>query len=81
MDLFEAIKTRRSTRKYAELPRVFVGVYDEEKLKELLQVPASIRIVRLFPLGYRAENRRRGLPESRSMKSVFRKNGEDKKLS
>ena len=34
------------------LGTVFVGVYDEEKLKKLLNIPASIRIVGLLPLGY-----------------------------
>lgn len=34
------------------LGSVFVGVFDEEQLKALLQIPADIRIVGLFPLGY-----------------------------
>ncbi len=34
------------------LGTVFVGVYDEEKMKELLSIPASIRIIGLLPLGY-----------------------------
>ncbi|MGE5173608.1 MAG: nitroreductase family protein [Betaproteobacteria bacterium] len=42
------------------LGTVFVGVYDEEKLKSLLNVPASIRIVGLFPLGYPAEEKKDG---------------------
>ncbi len=42
------------------LGTVFVGVYDEEKLKSLLHVPASIRIVGLFPLGYPAEEKKDG---------------------
>ena len=36
------------------LGSVFVGVFDEEQLKELLNIPAEIRIVGLFPLGYPA---------------------------
>jgi nitroreductase len=36
------------------LGTVFVGIYDEEKLKALLDIPAGIRIVGLFPLGYPA---------------------------
>jgi nitroreductase len=42
------------------LGTVFVGVYDEEKLKHLLNIPASIRIVGLFPLGYPAEEKKEG---------------------
>ena len=39
------------------LGTVFVGVYDEEKLKALLKIPASVRVVGLFPLGYPADER------------------------
>ena len=42
------------------LGTVFVGVYDEEKLKDLLNIPAAIRIVGLFPLGYPAEEKKEG---------------------
>ena len=42
------------------LGSVFVGVYDEEKLKVLLNIPAGIRIVGLFPLGYPAEEKKEG---------------------
>ncbi len=42
------------------LGTVFVGVYDEEKLKGLLSIPASIRIVGLFPLGYPVEEKKDG---------------------
>jgi len=44
------------------LGTVFVGVYDEEKVKELLQVPPAIRVVGLFPLGYAAEEKKDGPP-------------------
>lgn len=42
------------------LGTVFVGVYDEDKLKDLLNIPAAIRIVGLFPLGYPAEEKKDG---------------------
>jgi len=34
------------------LGTVFVGVFEEEQLKSLLNIPSEIRIVGLFPLGY-----------------------------
>lgn len=34
------------------LGSVFVGVFDEEKIGELLDIPPHVRIVGLFPLGY-----------------------------
>jgi nitroreductase len=42
------------------LGTVFVGVYDEEKLKSLLNIPSEIRIVGLFPLGYPVEEKKDG---------------------
>lgn len=37
------------------LGTVFVGVFDEEKVAELLDIPPEFRIVGIFPLGYPAE--------------------------
>lgn len=39
------------------LGTVFVGCFEEEKLKELLEVPEDIRIVGLFPVGYPLEKK------------------------
>ncbi|MDK9717123.1 MAG: nitroreductase family protein [Trichlorobacter sp.] len=44
------------------LGSVFVGVFDEEQLKSLLGIPAQIRIVGLFPLGYPAGEAKGGPP-------------------
>jgi nitroreductase len=43
-----------------ELGTVFVGVFDEDKIRELLDIPAEIRIVGLFPLGYPLEGKKEG---------------------
>ncbi len=42
------------------LGTVFVGVFQEEPLRDLLGIPEQIRIVGLFPLGYPAEEKREG---------------------
>ncbi len=42
------------------LGSVFVGIYDEAKLKTLLNIPGEIRIVGLFPLGYPTEEKKEG---------------------
>lgn len=47
------------------LGTVFVGVFDEEKIKELLEIPKEIRIVGLFPIGYPLEE-----GETRPRKSI-----------
>jgi len=39
----------------AGLGTVFVGVFNEERLRELLGIPSGIRVVGLFPLGYPEE--------------------------
>lgn len=44
------------------LGTVFVGVFDEEQLKDLLGIPPQIRIVGLFPLGYPAGEAKGGPP-------------------
>jgi nitroreductase len=44
------------------LGTVFVGVYDEEKLKSLLKIPAAIRIVGIFPVGYPSEEKKTAPP-------------------
>lgn len=44
------------------LGTVFVGIYDEEKLKALLNIPEAVRVVGLFPLGYPAEEKKDGPP-------------------
>ncbi len=42
------------------LGTVFVGVFDEEKVRSLLSIPSDIRVVGLFPIGYPLEERASG---------------------
>lgn len=44
------------------LGSVFVGVFDEQNLGELLDIPPEIRIVGLFPLGYPEGEPKEGPP-------------------
>jgi nitroreductase len=44
------------------LGTVFVGVYDEVKVKGILGIPQNIRVVGLFPLGYPTEEGKGGPP-------------------
>lgn len=53
------------------LGTVFVGVFDEEKIRELLDIPPHIRIVGLFPLGYPQEEKREGPPRKPLAEIVF----------
>ncbi len=42
------------------LGTVFVGIYDEDKIKNLLNIPASVRVIGLFPVGYPTEEKKDG---------------------
>ncbi len=53
------------------LGTVFVGVFEEEKIRSLLKVPSNIRIVGLFPLGYPAEEKTGASPRKPLSESVF----------
>jgi nitroreductase len=51
------------------LGTVFVGIFDEEKVKSLLNIPASIRVIGLFPLGYPTEEKKEG-PKRKALYEV-----------
>ncbi len=56
------------------LGTVFVGVFNEEGLSELLGIPAGIRIVGLFPVGYPQEAGKPGPPRKPLDEIVFYEN-------
>ena len=51
------------------LGTVFVGVFQEEPLRDLLGIPESIRVVGLFPLGYPAEGKKEG-PKRKGLEEI-----------
>jgi nitroreductase len=51
------------------LGTVFVGVFDEEALGEMLDIPPAMRIVGLFPLGYQ-EGEGKGGPPRKPLKEI-----------
>ena len=53
------------------LGSVFVGVFDEEKLGDLLDIPPEIRIIGLFPLGYPQEEAKAAPPRKPLEQIVF----------
>lgn len=54
------------------LGSVFVGVFEEDKLRDLLNIPQAVRIVGLFPLGYPQGELRAGPPRKPLAEIVFR---------
>jgi nitroreductase len=42
------------------LGTVFVGIYDEDKVRELLDIPSEVRVVGMIPMGYPHEEKDRG---------------------
>lgn len=53
------------------LGSVFVGVFDEENLGLLLNIPPEVRIVGLFPIGYPQEEKKGGPPRKPLDEIVF----------
>ena len=43
------------------LGTVFVGAFDEEKIRGLLNIPSNIRVVGIFPIGYPMEDKTKGI--------------------
>lgn len=53
------------------LGSVYVGVYQEDELKNLLDIPPNIRVVGLFPVGYPKEVKKEGPPRKPVSEFVF----------
>lgn len=53
------------------LGSVFVGVFNEEKIGDLLDIPPGVRIVGLFPLGYPQGEAKSGPPRKALEEIVF----------
>ena len=51
-DLGIAAQNLMLSARALNLGTVFVGVFDERKIKELLGIPDPVRVVGIFPLGY-----------------------------
>jgi len=51
------------------LGTVFVGIFQEEPLRDLLGIPDQIRVVGLFPLGYPAEEKKEG-PKRKPLEEI-----------
>ncbi len=51
------------------LGTVFVGVFQEEPLRDLLGIPEQVRVVGLFPLGYPAEEKKEG-PKRKPLEEI-----------
>ncbi len=70
-DIGIAAQTLMLSARALGLGTVFVGVYDEEKLRGLMNIPSDIRVVGLFPLGYPLEEKKDGPPRRPLSEIVF----------
>jgi nitroreductase len=59
-DLGIATQNIMLTARALGLGTVFVGVFDEEKIRSILSIPPDIRVVGLFPVGYPLEEKASG---------------------
>lgn len=53
------------------LGTVFVGVFEEEKIRGLLNIPQNIRVVGIFPVGYPAQEKKGGQKRNPLEEFVF----------
>jgi nitroreductase len=53
------------------LGTVYVGVFNENKIKELLKIPPHIRIVGIFPIGYPRQEKKVGPPRKPLGEIIF----------
>lgn len=70
-DIGIAAQTLMLATRALGLGTVFVGVFDEEKLRSILNIPQNIRIVGLFPIGYPLEEKKEGPPRKPLNEIVF----------
>lgn len=70
-DLGIASQTLMLATRALGLGTVFVGVFNEEKLRSLLNIPQNIRIVGLFPIGYPMEEKKEAPPRKPLNEIVF----------
>lgn len=54
------------------LGSVFVGVFEEDKVRELLAIPSGIRIVGIIPVGYPLDEKKAGPPRKSLGEVLFR---------
>lgn len=52
------------------LGSVFVGVFDEEGLGEILDIPPEVRVIGLFPMGYPQDEWKPG-PQRKPLEEIF----------
>ena len=70
-DIGIAAQTLMLSARALGLGTVFVGVFEEEQLRGLLNIPKNIRIVGIFPLGYPLEEKASGPPRKPLAEIVF----------
>ncbi|MHB8881787.1 MAG: nitroreductase family protein [Thermodesulfovibrionales bacterium] len=69
-DIGIAAQTLMLTTHALGLGTVFVGVFDDEKLHELLAIPKEIRIVGIFPIGYPLDETAKEGPPRKSLGEI-----------
>ena len=60
VDMGIACQTLMLAARGLGLGTVFVGIYEEDKVRELLGIPGNVRIVGLIPIGYPLEEKDKG---------------------
>lgn len=69
VDMGIAAQSLMLTARAMGLGTVFVGVYDEDRVKGLLGIPKEVRVVGLFPVGYPLKEPSEG-PERKALNEI-----------
>ncbi len=71
IDIGIAAQNLMLAAKALDLGSVFVGVFDEEKIRDILNIPQNIHIVGLFPVGYPRKSSEKRTPRKPLREFVF----------
>jgi len=71
-DLGIAAQTLMLSAHALDLGSVFVGVFEEEKVRDVLSIPSEIRVVGIIPLGYPLDQKKEGPPRKPLEEILFR---------
>jgi len=70
-DVGIASQTLMLAAKGLDLGTVFVGIFDEEGIRNLLNIPSNLRVVGIFPIGYPTEEKKEiPMPPRKSLSEI-----------
>lgn len=70
-DIGIATQTLMLAVRALDLGTVFVGIFDEDRVRNLLEIPSNIRVVGIFPIGHVPEDKKDAkMPTRKSLEEI-----------